>query len=413
MEKIKTRLKGFFKNFISPIKSEEAFTKKGLFSMLCLASAVFATYFFFEGRFLDKHDASSFANTFLFFLYAICFLISRRTKTEKGLANLFTVFCLIQNCLLFPFAYFATGGITSGLPLMFMVGGIAVLLLLDHITMFIVFLLTCIAYALTYTIDWYMPQYVDHFTYLGDLTYLEIATTTLIVGLGTGILLRVIMHNFDDKHDKSNALLQQIEESSTKDPLTGAYNRRYLMNHIDKCIKKVESGEMRAFSILMFDIDHFKRVNDTYGHLAGDDCIKNLTVILKNTLRNVDVVSRYGGEEFICVLPTAEDTPAFRRAEQIRESVELTQLSEDIDKKITVSGGVAMYEPGMTPQQLIADADENLYIAKESGRNQIVWHKGGIPPLCYVAYDTTALKPIQNAGRRFSDATAEVDIQKI
>ena len=155
----------------------------------------------------------------------------------------------------------------------------------------------------------------------------------------------------------------------------------------------------------MFYIDHFKKINDTYGHLTGDDCIKSLTYIFKRSVRNIDIVCRYGGEEFICVLPTAEDTPAFRRAEQIRASVENTQLSTEIDKKVTISGGVAMYRPGMTPEELIKEADSNLYLAKENGRNQIVWHNGGIPPLCYATYSSDILNPVQNSGRRFSDVT--------
>lgn len=337
----------------------------------------------------------------------------RKYQDSRKVSALYIEFCFVQAFTFFPAIYITGGGINSGMPLFFMIGGITTILLLDGFAMWVTLVSSGAVFLTVYLVEFFNPELISSYTDLGVLTYMDISLATLTVGLGVGSVMRVLAKNFDKEQEKARELLFQIEDSSTRDPLTGAYNRRYLMDHIEDCIAQVESGEMRAFSLLMFDIDHFKKINDTYGHLAGDDCIRNLAFILKNSLRNVDVVSRYGGEEFICVLPTAEDTPAFRRAEQIRESVELTQLSEDINKKITISGGVVMYTPGMTPEELINEADENLYLAKEGGRNQIVWHKGGIPPLCYVAYDTTVLKPVRNAGRRFSDATANIDIKKV
>ncbi len=392
---------------------EDINLKRDLFSAIVNASLAGSLGFFVIAILSHKNYKALIIYALLILFYTRTLFLIRHHENNRKQGIIYTAYCITQSCILFPALYITGGGIDSGMSLVFMFGAVITILLLDNTTLLLVLLLTGAVYAGTYALDYYNPGLTDIFTVTGNYTYMEIALTVVTVGLGIGSFLRHLAKKFDADQEKSRELLFQIEDSSTRDPLTGAYNRRYLMDHIEECIAQVESGEMRAFSLLMFDIDHFKKINDTYGHLAGDDCIRNLAFILKNSLRNVDVVSRYGGEEFICVLPTAEDTPAFRRAEQIRESVELTQLSEEINKKITISGGVVMYTPGMTPEELINEADENLYLAKEGGRNQIVWHKGGIPPLCYVAYDTTVLKPVHNAGRRFSDVTADIDIKKV
>ncbi len=354
---------------------------------------------------IGRHIAAIGVQIILFLFYILCYLLQKRITGEAKQRLLYIMFCFINNSILLPLAFIFGGGIDSGFSIIFIAGGVTTILLLDNIILIIMFILNSLSFVAAYAINWFRPDFVDNFTQMGNHTYIDIGFSSIFIGISIGFFLRILAKNFDENQQKARDLLGQIEDASTKDPLTGAYNRRYLIEYLEKCIAQVESGEMKAFSILMFDLDHFKKINDTYGHLSGDDCIKNLTYILKNSLRKVDVVSRYGGEEFICVLPSADDTPAYRRAEQIRASVENTQLSANIDKTVTVSGGVAMYMPGMTVEQLIEEADTNLYMAKENGRNQIVWHHGGIPPLCYVAYEPDSLKPVENSGRRFSDMT--------
>lgn len=336
----------------------------------------------------------------------ILWLFSRNPKYTQYHKILYMTFCFFLGDLSLPVLYFLGGGIKCGAPLIGILAGVATIILFDNLLMIIMLGLQGVFAGLTFLIDYLNPAFVSSYTDLtiSGRTYIDIALSSILVGLSIGIFLRKLTSLLDTNQQKAKELLIQIEDASTKDPLSGAYNRRYLMSYIDSCIKQVKNGEMKAFSLLMFDIDHFKNINDTYGHLAGDDCIKSLVVIMKSTLRSVDVITRYGGEEFICVLPTAEDTPAFRRAEQIRLAVENTQLSEDIEKAVTVSCGVAMYKQGMSTDELIRLVDKNLYIAKELGRNQTVWHEGGIPPLCYAVYDNS-LEPVNNKGRRFSDAS--------
>ncbi len=393
------------KNFIKGQGIESAELKKKFFSLLVNLGLCTTAFYLMLALILKKNIYCILVYIAMFIFLMVLYFVGKYNNALFMQKRMYVAYCFFMGNVFLPSLYLLGGGIHSGIPLFFMVSGVTTILMLDNLLM-VGMLLTNIAVAMAaITIDQTQAGLVDSFTELGDMTYIDIGLSSIIAGIGIGIFLRHLTKFFDKNQKKANELLSKIEEASTKDPLCGAYNRRYLMNFLDKCIEKVEKGEMETFSILMFDIDHFKKVNDTYGHLTGDDCIKSLAFILKRSVRNIDVVCRYGGEEFICVLPTAEDTPAFRRAEQIRVAVENTQLSAEIDKKVTVSGGVAMYKPGMTPEELIHEVDNNLYLAKENGRNQVVWHNGGIPPLCYATYSNDILNPVKNSGRRFSDAT--------
>ncbi|MDO5448421.1 MAG: GGDEF domain-containing protein [Clostridia bacterium] len=385
---------------------EDALLKKEFFSLILSCSLFTAIAFLVEALIFRKHLLCVAIYITMISFLSILVFAGKKDESAFMQKKRYISYSILMGCVLIPAVYLVGGGIYSGAPLFFMMAGVFVLLLLDNALMIGVFLFMMFSAGFVYILDYRTEGLVERFTDLGGKTYLDIGISTIIVGLSIGFFLRQLTKFFDENQDKANELLGRIENAATKDPLSGAYNRRYLMDYLEECIKQVENDKLHTFSLLMFDIDHFKNINDKYGHLAGDDCIKNLVLILKSSLRSVDVVTRYGGEEFICVLPTAEDTPAFRRAEQIRVAVENTQLSADIDKTITVSGGVFMYKPGMRPEELIKAVDHNLYIAKESGRNQIVWHDGGIPPLVYAAYSGDVLEPVQNSGRRFTDASA-------
>lgn len=167
------------------------------------------------------------------------------------------------------------------------------------------------------------------------------------------------------------------------DALTGWPNRRYLEHRLQEELARVQRNS-GVVSCIMFDIDHFKKINDTYGHQAGDQVLQQLAKRLRKTLRHGDVAARYGGEEFIIVLPEVEKASAVDFAERMREMIAednfaITNndgVAENI--KITISLGVAEQEPkwdanSMTylAGELISAADANLYRAKNNGRNQV------------------------------------------
>lgn len=163
---------------------------------------------------------------------------------------------------------------------------------------------------------------------------------------------------------------QNIIKNSTLDPLTGAYNRQVLSGFLEEAIKNAnEIG--KPFSILMLDIDHFKRVNDTYGHLIGDQVLQLLVMLLQKTLRDRDYVIRFGGEEFLVILHDTIFENAYRIAERIRKIAE-ANMATPTHQPITVSIGVASYHEGEAVKELLQRVDDNLYKAKTSGRNLVV-----------------------------------------
>jgi diguanylate cyclase (GGDEF)-like protein len=160
-----------------------------------------------------------------------------------------------------------------------------------------------------------------------------------------------------------------LQITSITDGLTGLYNRTYSLDRFEKELGKARRYGKRL-SIIMFDLDHFKQVNDSYGHQAGDLVMQRVGALFRHILRESDLAGRYGGEEFLIVLPEADVEEAERVAERIRS--EIAEFSwPEMDIRVTVSGGVAQFA-GDTADQLLQRADYLLYKAKEMGRNRII-----------------------------------------
>jgi diguanylate cyclase (GGDEF)-like protein len=159
-----------------------------------------------------------------------------------------------------------------------------------------------------------------------------------------------------------------------RDPLTGLFNRRYLEESLERELSKAKRQKI-PLGILMLDVDHFKDFNDTYGHLAGDTVLKNLSHFLIKNSRKEDIACRYGGEEFVLVLPGTNLKVTQIRAELLRAGIENAPQIMHQDEplpNITISIGVAILpENGQTTLDLIAAADNALYKAKEKGRNRV------------------------------------------
>lgn len=169
-------------------------------------------------------------------------------------------------------------------------------------------------------------------------------------------------------------LREALRTQSIKDPLTGLYNRRYLTEMLEREIRRAVRAE-QSLGVLMLDLDHFKKFNDTYGHEAGDTVLRETAAFLSKSIRVEDVVCRFGGEEFVVILPTADLSAAHARAERIRSKLrELTVLHQGQSLgMITVSVGVAtLPQHGTSPKDLLEAADAALYRAKREGRDRVV-----------------------------------------
>ncbi|MBU0554311.1 diguanylate cyclase [Myxococcota bacterium] len=165
---------------------------------------------------------------------------------------------------------------------------------------------------------------------------------------------------------------EQIKEMATVDGLTGLLNHRTFQQAFDKMLIRAKRNE-RPLSIILTDIDHFKRFNDTYGHPFGDIVLSRVAKVLRQAVRKLDVAARYGGEEFVIILEDAEEEGAASRAEHVRQQVEALVFEHDIGPvSVTLSLGVASFPlDGTLKSDLIDRADKALYRAKHGGRNQV------------------------------------------
>jgi diguanylate cyclase (GGDEF)-like protein len=174
--------------------------------------------------------------------------------------------------------------------------------------------------------------------------------------------------------DKLEQALETINELAIRDELTGAHNRRHLMDLIDG-EKERSDRNGRTFCLCLLDIDFFKRINDTYGHTAGDTVLREFAHTVQRLVRGTDTFGRYGGEEFMLMLPETRAEDALALAERVRAAVEQLRCVEGGSEiTITVSIGVTEYRAGEAVGQTVGRADEALYLAKSTGRNRVVPH---------------------------------------
>jgi diguanylate cyclase (GGDEF)-like protein len=195
--------------------------------------------------------------------------------------------------------------------------------------------------------------------------------------------------NIEDSLNKANQELEkriteiqilqnQLKEESIRDPLTRLYNRRYMEDALQREFAHA-TRDGYPVSIIMADIDHFKKVNDTYGHAAGDEVLEQLSRTFLANFRVEDIVCRYGGEEFLIVMPETTAETAFLRIDNLRQHLESTDLKvTGAAMRITLSAGIAVYPAeGSTIDEVVQKADQAMYQAKKEGRNRVI--AGGFP----------------------------------
>jgi len=166
-----------------------------------------------------------------------------------------------------------------------------------------------------------------------------------------------------------NESISMLYDIATHDEKTGLYNFKFFSDVFDMEIEKAKRGQ-EELSLIIIDIDFFKKINDTYGHVKADELLKKLAVILKKQIRISDVLARFGGEEFVILLPETNIKKAKKLATRLRDAVH----SDNILKKhnLTVSGGIAEFKKGDTSKKLKERTDKALYKAKHEGRDKFV-----------------------------------------
>ncbi len=170
----------------------------------------------------------------------------------------------------------------------------------------------------------------------------------------------------------------KLQELAITDGLTGLYNHKYFHQKLDEEIARANRYG-KNLSLILFDIDNFKQLNDAYGHQVGDKLLYDLSKLIKSILRQVDIFARYGGEEFVIILPETDISGAEKMAERIRKTVESNKFivekfsgDEKEEVCITISIGISFFKENMKKDELIELADKSLYTAKRNGKNQVV-----------------------------------------
>jgi diguanylate cyclase (GGDEF)-like protein len=187
------------------------------------------------------------------------------------------------------------------------------------------------------------------------------------------ILAKIHLENLTQELEKKNSILDNL---ANIDGLTGVYNHRYFQNILDQEINRAERHST-SISIILIDIDHFKKVNDTYGHQVGDFILTEFSKTIKEHIRQYDILARYGGEEFVVILPETNTEDALVVGEKLRSIIEQTPFQDNRETyHVTASFGQACSKPAVEDNfdknALINQADQALYEAKEKGRNRVV-----------------------------------------
>lgn len=188
------------------------------------------------------------------------------------------------------------------------------------------------------------------------------------IQVGTTTILKFSYHD-----DLEEQFQRQMYESALRDGLTGAFNKKYFLERLEAEVA-FAARHGSPLSLLLFDLDHFKRINDTYGHLAGDYVLTTLSKFVATTIRQEDVFARYGGEEFTVLSRGIASLGAAQFAERMREGIDQYDFIYEGQKMpVTISVGIASIPqpPINTPHLLVDAADKALYVAKEAGRNRI------------------------------------------
>ena len=201
---------------------------------------------------------------------------------------------------------------------------------------------------------------------LQGLHLLALALTLPVFVLLMGRVQRLyrILHH-------ANRKIKNIQEDAQRDVLTGCFNRRYVLAVLEEQKQLAdESGIPLCLAVL--DIDHFKHINDSLGHLGGDQVLRDFGRLAQQSVRSGEVFGRYGGEEFLMIFPATSLLPALNICERIRAQIEVHNWDSRLRKGVTVSIGVTQYVIGESVMEFFSRADTAMYLAKEGGRNQVV-----------------------------------------
>lgn len=287
------------------------------------------------------------------------------TNVEKN-----RIFCSVfLNFVMFPALFWVTGGINCGMIFYFLLGLSVAALILEGKCKAIVLILSAIFYMFNLQLGFKHPEWAYPLSY--EERWMDTISSFFIVSVFIVAVIIIMTVEYRKEHEKVISHVRILNQQAITDNLTKLYNQRYLMDTLKSMIESYDS-ERNTISIILFDIDDFKRVNDTYGHLRGNQVLCRFSAILQEKAGDKYIAGRYGGEEFMLVLPGCSREAALEFAEMIRLDVYHDGvLGELTQNQFSISGGAAQFQPGMSIDDWFRQVDENLYAAKAKGKNRI------------------------------------------
>lgn len=295
-------------------------------------------------------------------LMAGCFYISRKKKVFQ----LPVLICATAMVLMTPVLWIYNGGSTGGSQyFLFFIGMLAAIVNNGRVRYYLLLTFILLLSALI-SIEYLYPQAISYFVspgqrYVNVLVGFNLAAITII------LLFVVFADGYRRERQRVKKYAQNLEEIAITDGLTGLYNHRFVRQRLEEEIAKARRYK-RKLSVIMLDIDHFKKLNDTQGHQYGDYVLKRIAEILQESVRNTDTIGRYGGEEFIIICSETGLAESYMLANRLRAEIERSEFKRQV--QVTISGGVADLNEENS-QQLVEKADRCLYSAKRLGRNRI------------------------------------------
>lgn len=315
---------------------------------------------------LDIYGLMAASSCLVFLLLLLGYLCWTKNFRTTEIAT-----CLGFCFIFFPINFIFSGGVNGGMPMYFVSGVVIIRIMMppsSRTPLQILYFLVCSGlFIFAHNYPQYITPYVSAEMQLCDMIMSLGISTTMI-----GWCVNALLAGYEEEHQQLNMLNRQLTEMAIRDGLTNLYNRRYFMQQLERYRKSAETDK-RKLSLIMFDIDYFKHINDTYGHMVGDEVLRNFSFLLDRFVDDKTIVGRYGGEEFMMLLFDCDNAEAYKMAENIRLQVEKSILSYSVKEHVTISGGVSsLHDDSWDISKLLAVADDNLYSAKKNGRNQII-----------------------------------------
>lgn len=280
-------------------------------------------------------------------------------KQKSATVIMVTVFALIE----FPFLFYVYG---ANMGVYLILGIVALAIYFPRPYHIPVIVVTILLDILVVVLSYFFPSGMEEMS--KESQFGTMLCSFLIVASSTAIMLCILIHQYMVQRSQIFSISQQLEYAANHDALTEVYNRRYLMN----TLKQWMSMEHKHFLVALIDIDDFKKINDTYGHVYGDEVLAQLARLMQQEIDGKGIAARYGGEEFMLLFEKADRKMVMDILKRISDGLgEFSNKTRQIT--ITFSGGMEEYRTDARIDELFRNADKKLYQAKSSGKNQVIY----------------------------------------